>query len=165
MYYINLFFVYSIIGFIFENTAVRIMSENYESGILFGPWTPVYGLGVLVIVLIYKWLSRHVEKEWLRSLLLFFLSAIILSLLEWIGGEIIENIFNKVFWNYEHFKYNIGKYISLETAAIWGIMSLFIIYLIKKPIDKLIKCIPKWLTIVLMSLFIIDGLLTLIIKQ
>lgn len=164
MYYLNLFLVYSILGFVFENTLVRLMTENYESGILFGPWTPVYGLGVLAIVLIYNWLKRHIKKEYLRSLFLFFLSAVILSVLELIGGELIENIFNKVFWNYENFKYNIGKYISLETAAIWGIFSLFIIYLIKKPLDLIINKIPRWLTFTLLSLFIIDWLLILIIK-
>lgn len=164
MYYINLFFIYSILGFIFENTLVRLMSSNYESGILFGPWTPVYGLGVLVIVLIYKWLLNHINKEWLRSILLFLLSALLLSSLEWIGGEMIENIFNKVFWNYEHFKYNIGKYVSLETAAIWGVVALFIVYLIKKPLDKLIARIPKWLSVVLIILFVVDWVLTLIIK-
>lgn len=164
MYYINLFFVYSILGFIFENTLVRLIASNYESGILFGPWTPVYGIGVLVIVIIYKWLKRHINREWVRSLLLFFLSAVTLSILEFIGGELIENIFGKIFWNYEHFKYNIGKYVSLETAAIWGVFSLFIIYLIKKFVDKIIKLIPKWLTYLSLGLFFFDALITLILK-
>lgn len=164
MYYINLFFVYSILGFIFENTLVRLLSSNYESGILFGPWVPVYGLGVLVIVLLYKCLVKYIKKEWLRTILLFLLSALLLSILEWIGGELIENVFNKVFWNYEHFKYNIGKYVSLETAAIWGVFALFIVYLIKKPLDKFISHIPKWLSVIFVILFIIDWVITLIIK-
>lgn len=164
MYYIKLFFVYSVLGFVFENTLVKLLASNYESGILFGPWTPVYGLGVLVIVMIYKWLEHHFNREWIKILLLFFISAISLSLLEFIGGKLIENIFGKIFWNYENFKYNIGKYASLETAAIWGIFSLFIIYLIKKPIDKIIKHIPNWLTYVFIVLFVIDGILTLILK-
>ena len=162
MYYVNIFFIYSIMGHIIENVLYTI--NGGESGILYGYWTPVYGLGVLVIVLIYKWLLNHIKKEYLRSLLLFLFSAIILSLLELAGGLLIENIFNKVFWNYEHFKYNFGKYIALETAAIWGVFSLFIIYLIKKPFDWVIKHVPKWLTFTLLLLFVIDSILTLIIK-
>ena len=47
MYYINLFFVYSILGFVFETILSQFWSGVFNSGILFGPWTPVYGIGVM----------------------------------------------------------------------------------------------------------------------
>ena len=143
---------------------MKLMMHNYESGILFGPWTPVYGVGVLVIVLIYKVLKKHIKKEWFIPSLLFVISAVIISLIEFLAGELIENVFNKVFWNYQTLKFNFGKYVSLEVAAIWGVLSLVVVYLFKKPIDKLIKHIPKWITYCLVGLFIIDGVLTLILK-
>jgi len=77
---------------------------------------------------------------------------------------LIEVIFNKVYWSYETMKYNFAHYIALEVAAIWGIMSIVFMYLIKPLFDKIVKKIPKWLTRVLTILFIIDFLLTLIIK-
>ncbi len=164
MYDINLFLVYSILGFVFETILSEFRSGVFNSGILFGPWTPVYGIGVIVIVLIHKWLDKHLENKVLRGLLLFFLSAIILSILEWCGGMLIEIIFNKVYWSYENMRYNFGHYISLEVAAIWGIMSIVLIYLIRPLLDKIIKHIPKWLTYVLIGLCGIDLLVTLIIK-
>ena len=47
MYYINNFFMYSILGHIFESI-IYLFCEG-ESGILYGPWTPVYGIGVVII--------------------------------------------------------------------------------------------------------------------
>ena len=164
MLYVNLFFIYSILGFVFESTLVKMVVKNYESGIMFGFWTPVYGLGVLVIILIYKILEKHINNKLLRGILLFFGSAIILSILEFIGGVLIENLFNKVFWNYSFYKYNLGKYISLETAIIWGVFSILIIYLVNPLVKKIAKIIPKWLTYILIILFIIDLVMTFVIK-
>ncbi len=164
MYYLNLFFVYSILGFLFESTVVRLLSSDYQSGFVYGFWTPVYGIGVVIIILIYKFLSRYVKKEYIKTILLFLLSAVILSIIEFIGGILIENIFNKIYWNYEGFRYNIGKYISLETACIWGIGSVFIVYLINPLIDKLVVKIPKVVTYILTFLFIVDLVITFIVK-
>ena len=116
MYYLNLFFVYSILGFILES--ILFSNSIFNSGILFGPWTPVYGVGVIVISLIHNWLDKHVENKVLRGILLFFLCAITLSIIEWSAGIVIELVFNKIYWSYETMKYNFGDYISLEVATI-----------------------------------------------
>jgi len=161
MYYFNVFFIYSIIGFIFETWFIKGV---FESGILFGPWTPVYGIGAVVIILIYKFLDKNVKSKIWRGILLFFLSALILTGLEWLGGVLIETIFNKVYWSYENMRFNFGHYIALEVSIIWGILSIILIYLIKPLFDKLIKKIPKWITYILLTLFMIDLFLTLISK-
>ena len=45
-YYLNIFFLLSILGHIIEN----FIYVHVDSGILFGPWTPIYGIGTLVII-------------------------------------------------------------------------------------------------------------------
>ena len=89
---------------------------------------------------------------------------IILSLMEFIGGVLLKLIFNKTLWNYSNYKYNIGKYMSLEIGLIWGISSVILIYLLKKPTDKIVKKIPKVITWILIILFIIDVIFTIIYK-
>lgn len=160
MYYLNVFFIYSILGFILET----LMIKGFSSGILFGPWTPVYGIGVIFIMLIYKKLDKKIHNNFFKVFLLFILSSILLSLLEWCGGVLIKCVFNKVYWSYENMRYNFGHYIALEVAVIWGVMSILIIYLIRPILDKVVKSVPKWLTCVLSSLFMIDVILTLLIK-
>ena len=90
--------------------------------------------------------------------------GVVLSLLELVGGIMIENTFNKVFWNYERFKFNIGKYISLETAVLWGIMSVVILYLVHPLFKKLEKHIPKFLTLLVSVFFIINLIYVFIVK-
>ena len=90
---------------------------------------------------------------------------IILSIIEAMGGYLIEYLFHTTFWDYSDFKFNIGKYIAVEIAIIWGLCSILLIYFIKPLIDKIISKIPKYLTYTLLILFIIDLVLTLIIKR
>ena len=58
MYYINSFFIYSILGHFIEG----FFYTNSDSGILFGYWTPVYGIGVVSILLIYDFLDKSSVK-------------------------------------------------------------------------------------------------------
>ncbi len=161
MYYINLFFLFSILGHLLETLLIK---SEFTSGIMFGWWTPVYGIGAIVITLIYKFLTKHVKKEGWKAFFLFILSAIILTFMEFSAGMIIEKVFNKIFWNYEPYRYNLGKYISLETAGVWAISSIVLIYILKPFLDKIIEKIPKWITWILIILFVVDLVLTIALK-
>lgn len=161
MYYLNYFFIFSFIGHFLES----FVYYNGESGILFGPWTPIYGFGSVIILLINKFVEKHTKNKYLKIFLLFILSAIILTIIESIGGYLIEYLFNITFWDYSYFKFHIGKYISLEMALVWAIGSILIIYFIKPIIDKIISKIPKYLTYTLLVLITIDSIATLIIKH
>lgn len=161
MYYLNNFFFYSIFGHLFE-TIVYLFCE-VESGILYGFWTPIYGIGCLIIIIMNKYISK--KYEGITKFVLIFLSDfLILSLLEYIGGSLIELIFNYEYWNYEGFKFHIGKYVALEIAFVWGIGALNLIYLLKPISDKIIKKVPRYITWILVGLFFIDVILTIINK-
>lgn len=164
MNYLNMFFLFSVFGYGFETLLSKFFHGVFYSGILFGPWTPIYGLGAIVIYLIYTYIDKKVGNNFLKPILLFILSSIILTLLEWCGGMLIEAIFNKVYWNYEYMKYNIGHYISLEVSFIWGIASLLLIYVIMPFINKVLKKIPGWLTTIVSVLFFVDLIVTLLFK-
>lgn len=158
MYYMNYFFIFSLLGYIIES----FFYASGDGGILYGPYTPVYGIGVCIIVFMTNVIDKKNIK--LKGFYIFLTGFVILSFIEYIGGILIEKIFKVVFWNYISMKFHIGNYISLEMAIIWGIASLIISYLIKPFCDKWIKKIPKIITWVLIVLFIIDILLTLSTK-
>lgn len=158
MYYINTFFIFSLIGHIIEN----FVYTHVDSGILYGPWTPIYGFGVIIIILISNLLKKIKINKCLYPIALFTFSALILSSLEYIGGTLIEHLYGRVFWDYSNQKFNIGKYTSLKMSLIWGLSSIFVIYIIKPLLDKFIKKIPKFITYILVFLFIIDIIFTII---
>ncbi len=163
MYYINNFFIYSILGYIFESI-IYLFCEG-ESGILYGFWTPVYGIGVVTLLLFYQYFKKKNYSKKKILFLTFLIGFFILSFLEWIGGYLLEIIFDTVFWDYEGLKFNIGKYIALEIATVWGIASLICIQFIKPLTDKLEAKIPKWLTWILIVLFLIDCIITFFSKS
>ena len=165
MYLLNCFFIYSILGFIVEGIFTLITSSHFSSGILYGPWTPIYGIGaILTIIISNKIFKKMHRSQLIETLVTFIILTLVLTFIEWLGGILIENMFNETLWNYKNYKFNIGKYISLEMSLIWGITSIFIIYFVKPIIDKIVIKIPKIMTITLSALFVIDLILTTLIK-
>ena len=154
MYYAKYFFITSIIGFIIESVVCGNFKGN--SGILYGPWTVVYGFGSVLILLINKIVSKNIKNKVLKIISLFIISTISLTILELIGGI--------VFWDYSDCKYNIGKYICLEMSLLWGIASIAFIYLLKPLIDKIIKYIPNIVIYILIFLILLDLITTLFLK-
>lgn len=160
MYYINYFFIFSILGHFIE----CFFYSNGESGILLGFWTPIYGFGTIIILLINKFIDKFKLNKILKIFVLFFSSAIILAMLEILGGYLIKWIFNTELWNYSNHEFNIGNYTSIEMALIWGLASILLVYFIKPLVDKFINKIPRLLSYMLISLLIIDLIATIIIK-
>ena len=162
-YYINCFLVYSVLGFILETTLKIFFVSNMNNGIMFGPWIPVYGLGCVLIILIMEFVFKKIKvNRVIKIFLVFFLSFFLLTILEYLGGILIEKLFGRVFWNYKHWKFHFGHYISLEMSLIWGIMSLFIIYVVKPLLDKVIKKVPSFITYLALLIFICDLFYTFI---
>ena len=159
MYDINIFLTYSILGFFYECIINFIQDGRFSSGFMYGPWTPIYGIGVLIILYIYKKLKKYTKIK--RLILLSIISMIILTVLEYIIGNLVETLFNQTFWDYSKYKFNYGKFISLESSLIWMIGSIIIIFIHKK-LKKYIKKIPNQITIILSIVFTIDLVLSVI---
>lgn len=165
MYLLNCFFIYSILGFVFEGLFTLITKNHFSSGILYGPWTPVYGFGAILTIIISKKIFKKIhQNKIIETIITFIVLTLVLTLIEWLGGILIEFLFHETLWNYKDYKFNIGKYISLEMSLIWGIISILIIYFIKPIIDKIENKIPKFITIILTILFILDLIITTFIK-
>ena len=101
MYFLNSFFIYSILGYIFETIGGIITKTNYKSGILHGPWTPIYGIGVVVILLLSNYFFKNLHMpRWKETIIVIIILAVFLTCLEAIGGILIEKTSGIVFWDY-----------------------------------------------------------------
>jgi len=158
MYYINVFFIFSILGHTIEN----FVYKHVDSGIFSGYWTPIYGVGVILIILIHNILKKRKINKYLYPFVLFIINALILSTLECLGGITIEKLFGRIFWDYSSQQFNIGKYTSLRMFLIWGSTSILVVYILKPLIDKVTKKIPKFITHILVFLFIFDIIFTIV---
>ena len=166
MYYINSFFVYSILGYIFEILFGFITgASNPESGVLYGPWTPIYGIASILIILISEKLFKNLHmKRWQETLLVFLLIVPVLMLLEWLGGALIEVVFGFTFWEYSNYTFEVAKYTCFEMGIVWGVMGIVFIYVIRPYLDKYIKKIPLGLTFLISVLFVSDFIIRLLVE-
>ena len=112
MYYLKTILLYSLFGFCMESTVYKISLSKRHSGICYGPFTYVYGFGVLSLTLLKKYFldKLHLNK-YLKFLITFLLCTITLTLIEWLGGNILNLIFDIDTWNYTSKKYNIRSYL------------------------------------------------------
>lgn len=162
MYYVNIFFIYSFLGFLFENALNLVTHANFNSGVLYGPWTFIYGIAIFVIMAFYKFLKQYKLKKWLEVIIFYIVVTIFMVLIEFSGGMLIEKIFHVVYWDYTNLKFNYGHYIALEISLLWGVFATFINYFVTPITSKLAKKIPIPITIIVIILFIVDIVMTAI---
>lgn len=110
-------------------------------------------------------LKKKNINSFFKFVILFFSCMIILSLIELFGGLIIELAFHFSFWDYSNYKFNIGKYICLEMALLWGLASILFVLVLRPVMDLIIKKIPDFFVYMSLFLFVSDMILTLILKK
>ena len=77
MYILTIFLSYSFFGFIFETIVSLVTGGKLNSGIMFGPWTPIYGFGVLIMLFLKKQLKKLNLKKY-QEIIVFFLSIVVI---------------------------------------------------------------------------------------
>jgi uncharacterized membrane protein len=150
------------LGFFIES----FLWHGHESGILYGPWTFIYGVGsIIIIILSDNILKRSHLNKFLRFLILFFSCFIILTLIELLGGLFIEKIFGVSFWDYTKYRFNVGKYICLEISLLWVVASMFFVFILRPVIDYIIDKFPNFVFYIFSFLFVIDVFMTIFFKN
>ncbi len=148
-----------------ETSLSFLMDDGFTSGILYGPWTPLYGIGALIIIFLSKKLFKNLHmNKIVETIIIFFIVTGILTLIEFISGNLIEKILNMVYWDYSDLPLHYGKYICLPISLIWGTLSILFIYIINPLCKNIIKKIPNYITIIILIYFILDIISTIIVK-
>ena len=114
-------------------------------GFLNGPYCPIYGCGVVIVVAILTPLKENL-------LILFAGSFLLTSVLEYITGYILEKVFHNKWWDYSDKPFNIKGYVCLKFSIYWGLACTFIMDIIHPIIYAAIRFIPFVLGIVLLSI-------------
>ena len=115
-------------------------------GFLNGPVCPIYGVGMLIVVLC-LWNLRD------RPLLLFLGSALLTTALEFVTGFVLERFFHDKWWDYSDMPFNIKGYVCLKFTILWGLAASFIIGAIHRFIYMLIEKTPFVLGAILLAVF------------
>ena len=155
-----LFLIYSFLGWCVEVSFVAVTSGRVVNrGFLNGPVCPIYGVGMLGALLLLEPVSGNL-------LLLFLLGMLLCTLVELIGGWVLERAFHTRWWDYSDEPFNLGGYICLRFSIMWGLAVTFAVRLIHPLIFAMVNWIPMLpggiLLGLLYGLFTADFVLTLI---
>lgn len=159
MKWISYYIYYSILGFLFETTCNIFIRSNHSSGILFGPFTPIYFFGFLIIVFLDKILEKQENKKF-RALIFLILSFISLTLVEFVGGHLSYLIIGHAKWSYENWPLSIGKYINILVSLGWSVGAFIYDKYFLKKVNRIIDRMPKKLTLLLVGLYLLDTFLS-----
>ncbi len=131
-----IFFAYSFLGWVWECCFVSIKRhECVNRGFFYGPVIPIYGFGAIIIL----WLTLPVRDRWVLVYILGMLGA---TLLELVVGAMMERIFHMRWWDYSNVPLNIKGYVCLPCSLGWGVFSLFLVYVLHPPVERLLLRIP-----------------------
>lgn len=159
-YLLFLFFAGSFIGFIWEVIVHLFQSSDgfiktilYYRGFLFGPWVPIYGVGIVLIYL----LTLKAKKS---GAITFIYIASICSIVEYLASWILEKFLNVKFWDYSSIPMNLNGRICLLSVIFFGLAGVAIIYLFEPTLKKVYFRINNRMSsiacIILSSLFVFD---------
>ena len=104
-----------------------------KQGLLYGPFKPIYGFGLIFIVLV---MNNYRTKKFYQK---FIIGVILGSAFEYFGSLFQEYVFGTSTWNYSHFNLNIGGRIYLPYCLAWGLIAVFCVDVLYPLFKKLIK--------------------------
>ncbi len=142
-----IFIIYAFLGWCSEVAFAAVNKGKFVNrGFLNGPVCPIYGVGMLIVVLC-LWNLRD------RPLLLFLGSALLTTALEFVTGFVLERFFHDKWWDYSDMPFNIKGYVCLKFTILWGLAASFIIGAIHRFIYMLIEKTPFVLGAILLAVF------------
>lgn len=146
LYYLFLyFFVYSFIGWCSEVAFAAFKERRFVNrGFLNGPYCPIYGFGVVIVISLLSSFENNL-------ILLFGASVVLTTLLEGLTGWILDKIFHNKWWDYSDMPMNIGGYVCLVFSLMWGVACVVIVKVLHPLIHNLLAFIPVPLGIILIA--------------
>lgn len=139
------FFVYAFLGWCAEvGYAATKTGKFVNRGFLNGPWCPVYGFGVVIVLGCLEPLSGSLP-------LLFLGSVVLTSALEWLTGFALEKLFHQRWWDYSDEPFNLTGYICLRFSLMWGFACLFVVKLLHPTVVLAVDLLPRPLGWVLLA--------------
>lgn len=149
-----IFIIYAIIGWLMEVAIVSVKKRKITArGFLIGPWCPIYGFGALFITFL-------LQKYYEDPIVLFIMSFLLGTILEYITSYLMEKLFHARWWDYSDHRFHINGRVSLTTSLGFGALGLILVYFFNPFFLKIIKNIPtiifNIIMIIVFVIFIVD---------
>ena len=156
LYIMMLFLIYSFGGCILEILYCGLLNLRLESRkcMLLSMLCPVYGIGALSVI----WTTAPFQKS---KIAVFLVGAIAATLAEYVTDFFYKEILHVEFWNYSKQFLNINGRVCLLYTAIWGVLSLALVYWVHPRVSVLVSKIDDRLALFLTLFFVADAILSM----
>lgn len=117
-----IFFLGSMAGLLIEEVWMLVSAGLTESrvGLVWGPFSPLYGLGAVLLT----WLSFFLRSRGAAGWQVFLVSAVVGGVLEQIAGWSMSTFFDAESWTYLHLPDHITQWVAWRFLAAWGVLGL-----------------------------------------
>lgn len=124
-----IFICYSFLGWCAEMVYCTIADRKLcrDRGFLNGPLCPIYGCGALMILMAMQYIPTSPGESAIK---IFFIGAILATVLEYIVSYIMEKLFHMRWWDYSSKKYQINGRVCLLNSLLFGVGAVVIVRLI-----------------------------------
>ncbi|HOV25810.1 MAG TPA: hypothetical protein PK566_05560 [Pseudobacteroides sp.] len=140
------FAIYSFLGWVMETVFVSIKDRKLVNrGFLNGFFCPIYGFGAVLILQSSKWVLNAFENPFTALMINVLLAVVLVTVLEYITGFILERIFNCKWWDYSNVALNLHGYICLKFSLLWGALTFLLIRIVHPAVLAIVSSIPTYL--------------------
>ena len=117
-----IFLVASFLGLVLEQVWMFVTAGLTESrvGLVWGPYSPIYGFGAVLLTLVCWKLREHGAKDWQ----IFVAGMVVGGLLEQVTGWGMETFLGAVSWDYTGVPGCITKWVAWPFLFFWGALGL-----------------------------------------
>lgn len=153
-----LFFIFCNIGWVIESSIESLYRRRFiNRGFLNGPYIPIYGFGGMTILICCMPFQHN-------GFLVYIVGVLSCTALEFFVGWVMETIFQKQFWDYSMLKFTYKNRISLIPSLFWGLLSLFLVYVLYAPVDKLANFVSAEFAMIYDLIFAVVMLVDIVIS-
>ncbi|MDO4805197.1 MAG: hypothetical protein Q4A32_10310 [Lachnospiraceae bacterium] len=160
------FIIYSFVGWCIEVVyhAIRY-GRVINRGFFNGPVCPVYGFGVIVVfgvINVIAWkLTYGGTAASLPLPILYVVGMILTTMVELMGGVLLDRCFHARWWDYTHEKFNLNGYICLKFSLLWGVGIVLIVrifhpLLIEGNLARFPQEYGRWVLVVMYAAYAAD---------
>lgn len=132
----HMFIFWSFIGWCIEVCDMTLETGEYQNrGFLNMPICPIYGFGVLMVVIFFRPISHTFFP-------LFLSTMFLCTAFELLVGIGMEKMFGARWWDYSNKKFNYKGYICPEISILWGLGCVIVVRIVHPMVEIVVDKIP-----------------------
>ena len=116
------------------------------------PFCVIYGFGVFIAFHIFA----PIEKNYFA---IYFFGCICATIFEYLTAQLMIKLFGKVWWNYDHERFNYKGILCIKSTLGWGLLALIIFGFLNAVIENFVHGINERIVAIISPILVTSYLL------